>query len=74
MFEISDFGSKGWYMYYLKAKVAISCIYIQKTGFLVMLLVLAMSRENHSFEFPTRSDTNRAAQSQKMARGCTFWI
>ena len=24
--------------------------------------------------FPTRSDTNRAVQSQKMARGWKFWI
>ena len=24
--------------------------------------------------FPTRSDTNQAAQSQKMARGLKFWI
>ena len=26
------------------------------------------------FGFPTRSDTNRAVQPQKMARGLKFWI
>ena len=26
------------------------------------------------FRFPTRSDTNQAVQSQKMARGLKFWI
>ena len=30
--------------------------------------------ENWSLGFPTRSDTNRAVQSQKMARGLKFRI
>ena len=34
----------------------------------------ASLRENRSSEFPTRSDTNRAVQSQKMARGLKFRI
>ena len=28
----------------------------------------------HVFGFPTRSDTNRAVQPQKMARSLKFWI
>ena len=35
---------------------------------------IAASRENRSAGFPTRSDTNRTVQSQKMARGLQFWI
>ena len=33
-----------------------------------------MQRENRSSGFPTRSDTNRAVQAQKMARGLKFRI
>ena len=36
--------------------------------------VRATSRQNLSSGFPTRSDTNRAVQRQKMARGLTFRI
>ena len=41
MFEISDSEVEGGTctIYVVKTKVAISCIYIQKTGFLVILLV-----------------------------------
>ena len=31
-----------------------------------------MSQANLSFECPTKSDTNQAVQSQKIARGCTL--
>ena len=31
-----------------------------------------MSRDNSGF--PNRSDTNGAAQAQKMTRDCKFWI
>ena len=34
----------------------------------------AASQENRSSGFPTRSDTNRAVQPQKMARGLKFRI
>ena len=34
----------------------------------------AVSRENLSSRFPTRSDTNRAVQPQNMARGLPFRI
>ena len=37
-------------------------------------MVLAATRENRSSGFPTRSDTNRAVQAQKMARGRKFLI
>ena len=36
--------------------------------------VLAVTHENLSLGFPSRSDTNRAVQPQKMARGLKFWI
>ena len=32
------------------------------------------SRENLFSGFPTRFDTNRAVQPQKVARGLKFWI
>ena len=35
---------------------------------------LALLLENRSSGFPTRSDTNRAVQSQKMARGLKLQI
>ena len=35
-------------------------------------VIWAMLRENLSSEFPTRSDTNQAVQSQRMARGWKF--
>ena len=31
-------------------------------------------QENLSSGFPTRSDTNSAVQTQRMARGLKFWI
>ena len=34
----------------------------------------AASRENLSSVFPTRSDTNQAAQPQNIARGLKFWL
>ena len=33
-----------------------------------------MKRENLSMKFPTKSNTDRAVQPQKMARGLKFWI
>ena len=36
--------------------------------------ICAASRENMSSGFPTKSDTNRAAQPQEMARGLKFRI
>ena len=33
-----------------------------------------MTQENLSWEFLTRSETNRAVQPQKMARGLKFWV
>ena len=33
-----------------------------------------MPRENLSFGYPTRSETNGAMQAQKMAIGLKFWI
>ena len=37
-------------------------------------MVFAMSQENLSLGFQTRSDTNWTVHSQKMARDCTYWI
>ena len=37
-------------------------------------MVLAATRENRSSGFPTRSDTNRAVQAQKMVMGRKFLI
>ena len=37
-------------------------------------LVLVVTQENQSSGFPTRSDTNRAVQTQKIARGLKFRI
>ena len=36
--------------------------------------IRATTRENRSSGFPTRSDTNRAVESQKQARSLKFWI
>ena len=35
---------------------------------------LSRDTTNRSLGFPTRSDTNRAVQAQKMTRGRKFWI
>ena len=35
---------------------------------------LALSRQNLSSGFPTRSETNQTVQPQKMIRGLNFWI
>ena len=41
---------------------------------ITMNAIWAASRENLSSRFPTRSDTNRAVQPQRMVRGLNFWI
>ena len=40
----------------------------------VIILIWASLWQNRSSRFPTRSDTNRAVQPQKMARGLKFRI
>ena len=45
-----------------------------KVPALIKLLFSAASRENLLLRYPTMSDTNRAVQPQKMARGFKFWI
>ena len=36
--------------------------------------LMSRHEKNLSSRFPTRSDTNRAIQPQKMTRGLKFWI
>ena len=43
-------------------------------GFMHVICIRAATRENRSSGFPTRSDTNRAVQSQKQARSLKFRI
>ena len=38
------------------------------------IMIRAATRENRASGFPTRSDTNRPVQLQKMARSLKFWI
>ena len=44
------------------------------SAFAILQLIWASFWENRSSGFPTRSATNKAVQSQKMARGSKFWI
>ena len=39
-----------------------------------VLYIWAATRENKFSGFPTRSDTNRPIQSQKMDRNLKFWV
>ena len=45
----------------------LALIGLARTYNTIITEIIAVARENHQFGFPTRSDTNRAVQSQKQA-------
>ena len=55
-------------------QVAKGPMFLHAAKILILSLIRASSRENLSSGFPTRYDSNRPAQLQKLARVFTFWI
>ena len=63
------------WLYILLSHLMLFLIIVTKTFcFHSFRLCFTASGENRSSRFPTRSNTNRSVQPQKMARGMKFWI
>ena len=55
-------------------RCAVGALCSKLAGSLVNVSIMSRVKRKPTFWFPTWSDTNRAVQLQKMARGLKFWI